>query len=188
MQLQRALVGAVIGGVIGVLILIGAYFLAGAEHTALAIVVAILVGLGVRTMVATKGHASYARGALAAVVALAAFVGGKMVVAGIAAGQTDTGIQRSNSPAPPPAAKEELGAGDESTAANLPAETAVHADQGHAPLSPPDANRPPMAPKIKLAYSPWDFLWLSVAALVAYELGRGSGTAPASPAIDPEST
>ena len=29
---------------------------------------------------------------------------------------------------------------------------------------------------MKQAFSTWDFIWLSVAALVAYELGRGSGT------------
>jgi hypothetical protein len=32
---------------------------------------------------------------------------------------------------------------------------------------------------IQPSYSPWDFAWFSVAMLVAYELGRGTGAATA---------
>ena len=64
--------------------LIAAYFFIGTEHTAVAIVVALLVGLGVRAMVATKGHPSYARGVLTALIAMATFLGGKYIVVEIA--------------------------------------------------------------------------------------------------------
>ena len=57
MQLGKALVGAVIGGAIGIGLLVAAYFLFRTEHTGLAILVAVCVGLGVRAMAATKGHA-----------------------------------------------------------------------------------------------------------------------------------
>jgi len=39
-----------------------------------------------------------------------------------------------------------------------------------------------MRTPIKPGYSTWDFVWFSVAMLVAYELGRGTGAATAAAA------
>ena len=87
MQLKNALIGAIVGGLIGIGVLVAAFMFFGAQHTALALVVAVLVGVGVRAMVSTKGHASYLRGAITALVAIAAFVGGNFVVAKFAQSQ-----------------------------------------------------------------------------------------------------
>jgi hypothetical protein len=211
MQFTRALVGAVIGGAVGAAMLVAAYFLFGSEHTALAIVVALLVGVGVRMMVTTRGHASYVRGALTAVLAIAAFMVGKFVVAEIASRQIVTFAQQpvraSLPPAPAGEASDEQGAAEESpateeqgTAAESAATDAQAATEEQASASSEalgeqagemtlqqrevagesvqlraegPVRRPPRA---QYAFSTWDFIWLSVAALVAYELGRGSGT------------
>jgi hypothetical protein len=191
MQFKRSLTGAVIGGAIGIAILMAAHFLFGTEHTALAIVVALAVGFGVRSMVSTRGHASYARGALTALLAIAAFVGGKLVIAEVAARQMTAFAQqpvRPSDPAPQPSEPADAQPAGESSdsassAVSEPAEPAQRdvqlSDQSERPrIGEPLRNRPPA----KVALSTWDFIWLTVAALVAYELGRGSGT---SQLVDP---
>jgi hypothetical protein len=57
-------------------------------------------------------------------------------------------------------------------------------DQGAAPppSTEPEAREIPIAgaprnPRPQ-EFSTWDFVWLCISALIGYELGRGSGTAP----------
>src|SRR5438477_333118 len=83
MQFGKALLGAIIGAVIGLVLLLAAYRFFAWDGFWLAVPFAIVTGLGVRVMVATGGH-SYARGALTAVLALAAYYGGWRLVAMIA--------------------------------------------------------------------------------------------------------
>jgi hypothetical protein len=171
MQFKNALIGAIVGGLIGIGVLVAAFMFFGTQHTALALVVAVLVGVGVRMMVATKGHTSYMRGALTALVAILAFVGGNILVAKVAQSQivANAAAPRQTA-APAPVADAEA---EESPAVAVePAEAAVE-------------TRPTMAApargvrgSLKSAYTTWDVIWLSVAMLVAYEFGRGSGTGP----------
>ncbi len=170
MQLGRALVGAIVGGALGVAALVGVYFLFGLEHTWFAVVVALLAGLGVRAMVVTKGHASYVRGALTALVAIAAFVGGKLLVVEVAKLQSAKASQAAR---PVVAQSEDAeGTASESTSSAEPAE------------APPLVIETPRAAegavgkvRVRNELSTWDFIWMSVAALIAYELGRGSAMA-----------
>ena len=53
MQLGKSLVGAIIGAAVGIAVLVGVHMLTGWDKAWLAILVAILTGLGVRMMVAT---------------------------------------------------------------------------------------------------------------------------------------
>jgi hypothetical protein len=154
--------------------LVAAYFLFGSEHTGFAILVAFLVGFCVRAMATTKGHASYVRGALTALVAIAAFVGGKFIVAEIATRQMIANAAQPLrvSSAPPEQADQDAAnataeatseSGDEATRDEVARSTAGGAQR--------------RTPRGNTSFSTWDFIWLSVAALIAYELGRGSGTA-----------
>lgn len=181
MQLKNALIGAVVGGLIGVGVLVAAFMFFGVQHTALALVVAALVGGGVRAMASTKGHASYVRGALTALVAIAAFVGGNIVVAKVAQSQMAANAAQPMLPAKTLEQKSEVATDD--TAAEAPAEPVAEAMEVRRTGLP--AGSGVRGPK-KSDYSPMDFILLSVAALIAYELGRGSGTSPAINTTSPE--
>jgi hypothetical protein len=195
MHFKSALLGAVIGGAVGIGVLVAAYFLFGADHMALAVVVAILTGLGVRLRVATKGHASYARGALTALLALIAFLGGKFLVAEIASRQaTVSVIDAPKQPSSPPAAADateqasgtdeaDTEATDESAAVEIQRQR-DRASVGQRPAFGDASRRQPL----KDSFAPADYLWLFAAALIAYELGRGSGMAPPTVAATPEPT
>ena len=74
MQLGKSLVGALVGGAVGIAALIGIHMLTGWDKAWLAILVAIITGVGVRWAANTTGHASYARGALTALIAILAFL------------------------------------------------------------------------------------------------------------------
>jgi hypothetical protein len=171
MQLGRAIIGAIIGGAIGVAILI-AIQATGYDQTWLAIIVALLTGLGVRAMTSTKGHASYLRGALTAILALAAFFGGTLLFSEMA---TRGMFAREMTVAPKVAIEDE--------------DVDVVDDDGDVGVVEERLEtRPPLAvdanarqPRAAQPASPWDFVWLTIAALVAYELGRGT-SAPARPA------
>jgi hypothetical protein len=213
---QNTLIGAIVGGLIGIGVLIAAFMFFEVQHTALAIVVAVLVGLGVRSMVSTKGHASYLRGALTALVAVAAFVGGNIVVAKVAQSQLSANASKPMNPTPLPersleSATEEVeveeagatdtaeAAGDEATDADAAeAEETPAADGQATDEQAAEATSEPVAAETmeaveivqqtnlpmgkgmrgpqKSDYRPMDFILFSVAMLIAYELGRGSGT------------
>jgi len=179
MQFKKSLVGALVGGAIGVGVLVAAFFLFGTQHTSFALVIAVLVGLGVRMMVSTKGHASYLRGALTALIAVAAFVGGNFLVAQLARSQMAANASRPSRVAAPPQ-QEDGAANDEATVEQdqLPVEEEGEAMAARGTDRVGVLMRTPIQP----SYSPWDFAWFSVAMLVAYELGRGTGAATAADA------
>ena len=178
MQFKNALVGAVVGG--GGRhwrVDRGLFSLRSRSHTAFAIVVAILVGMGVRTCVATKGHVSYARGAMTALLAIVAFVGGKFIVAEIASRQVAKDMVKVVGTPPL----------NQSDVLMIPMREA-EIKRGTIATPRCRCERPnrrrarhigavPRGPRGTTPFSTWDFLWLFAAALVAYELGRGSGTA-----------
>ena len=169
MQFGKTLVGAIIGAALGIGLLIAVYLLAGIDKMWMAIPVAILTGLGVRMVAATSGHASYLRGAITVVLAMAAYLGGLAVTRAVANHRAAT-VSKAN---PPRAAVEEPGApGDaksEEPAADAPPVNAPPVAPAPTDLS---AHRPAMPNQ---PISTWDFISLAVAALVAYELGRGTG-------------
>jgi hypothetical protein len=198
MQLKNAVIGALVGGAIGIGFLIAAYFLFGADHMALAIVVAILTGVGVRMSAATKGRASYARGAITALLAILAFVGGKFLVAAIAGQQATASVITSpKNPVPPPKAEDqvttegETAEAAESENATTEAEETTDAAQIQMERSAdrtPVLGDVPRGQPLKDSFSVTDYIWLFGAALIAYELGRGSGIAPTAVVATPEPT
>lgn len=168
MQLGKSLIGAAVGGALGIGLLVVVYLLGIRDYSWLAIPVALLTGLGVRWMVATYRQPSYARGALTGVLALAAFVLGNYVVAQVAMRQA----LAARAPAEGGDDSEQVDGDNESRAA-------VGVDM---PIVPVRDEQRMAGGDLRMrvparAFSTMDFIWLSVAALVAYELGRGSGSA-----------
>jgi hypothetical protein len=172
MQLGKTLVGAIIGAALGVGLLVIVYLQFGKDNMWMAIPVAILTGLGVRLMIARTGQASYARGALTVLIALGAYLGGLQVTSAFAnrkAADLAKGVvhtETDTKDAEPGDTK-----GPEDAAAQPPAPP----EQKAGPNTPMPAMGEPRRPQLPKTFSTWDFLALAVAALVAYELGRGSG-------------
>jgi hypothetical protein len=165
MQLGKTLVGAIIGAALGIGLMVAANKLFQLDAVWLAIPVAILTGLGVRMMVSTTGHASYLRGAITGILALAAYLGGvgvqKMVVS------------QADALRPPVVTQPTAPAEGEEDDPAEPAEAAPPAPVQQAPMPVRDVRGAPRAGG--QAQNPLDFVWLGIAALIAYELGRGSG-------------
>jgi hypothetical protein len=170
MQFGKTLVGAIIGAALGIGLLVAVYRLFGIDKMWMAIPVAVLTGLGVRMAVATRGHASYLRGAITVLLAMGAYLGGLAITKAYANHQAENVAKSS----PPRVASEEPGEpGDAKVEAAAPEAPPVNV--------PPTATANPTLARRSAAppqFSTWDFLSLAVAALVAYELGRGSGVTP----------
>src|ERR1043166_9337125 len=105
MQFGKTLVGAIIGGALGIGLLILVYLQFGIDKMWMAIPVAVLTGLGVRMVVATSGHASYLRGAITKAVAnhKAETVAKANPPRAAAAEPGEAGDAKSEEPAPGPA-------------------------------------------------------------------------------------
>jgi len=163
MQFGKALIGALVGGVLGIGVLVLIHSLTGWDKYWLAIPVALLTGLGVRWMVSTKGHPSYARGALTAVVAMLAFFAWYPIMAQI--------TTRKSIAQPVVIEREDA---DDDAEADAPAD-------GGATVEPVRMEEPaPMGDAAmrnarQQEISAWDIISLCLAAFIAYELGRGSG-------------
>jgi hypothetical protein len=192
MQLAKALLGAIIGAVVGIVLLIVVYLTTGRDWTWLAIPFALVTGLGVRMFVDTKGHASYVRGAMTLAFALAAYIGGWLLVAPIVMARAKA-IEK---PAVDAAANQEPGAEDSKDADAADTESkdeeGKDADTTDAAALPKVVVRPADSGVARAAtprpvnYSPTDIICLAIAALVAYELGRGSGASV--PSVPPPSS
>jgi hypothetical protein len=165
MQLGKAIVGAIIGAVLGIGLLIAVYLFFGVDKMWMAIPVAILTGLGVRTMAVTSGNASYLRGALTVLVAMGAYLGGLAVTKAVANHRAEKAAQA----APAPRSEEPADAGDAKEG-----QPAADAKAIEAPVAAPIKMDPSHRVSLPTSFSTWDFLSLAVAALVAYELGRGT--------------
>ena len=173
MQLGKSLLGGIIGAAVGIGLLLAVHRLFGIDKVWLAVPFALITGLGVRMLVNTSGHASYVRGALTMVLALAGYIGGWYLVAQVA-------MVRANAPLPkavsaavqqPDAKPGDAEATDEAVPAEQPQAAAI-AEGGQGA-----AKTRPRAPKV--FGSNWDMVWLAVAALAAYKIGRGTGTSTA---------
>lgn len=173
MQFGKTLVGAIIGAALGIGLLIAVYLAFGIDKMWMAIPVALLTGLGVRMVAATSGRASYLRGAITVLLAMGAYLGGLAVTKAVANHRSQT-VPKQN---PARVASEEPGDPGQ-TKAEEPAANAPPADLPTAPAKTDSAARRPSMPQ---PINTWDFLSLAVAALVAYELGRGTGGARSEP-------
>src|SRR6476659_9945218 len=158
MQFGKTLVGAIVGAALGIGLLIAVYLLAGIDKMWMAIPVAILTGLGVRMVAATSGHASYLRGAITVVLAMAAYLGGLAITRAVA-NHRAAAVSKANpprvaadEPAAPGDAKADEQPGAEAPPVNAPPVAPARSDlSAHRPAMP---NQP---------ISTWDFISLAVA-------------------------
>jgi hypothetical protein len=188
MQLGKSFVGALVGGAVAIAALIGIHMATGWDKAWLAILVAIVTGLGVRWAAETHGHASYARGALTALIAILAFLAWYPIQAQITVrGNVAKPILPDSRAAAPAAADVEEAT--ESPAPSDADQAAVPAETDAAPVATAAAQPAGESTAVvpgglarprSQQFSTWDFLWLCFAGLIAYELGRG--TAPAASA------
>ena len=184
MQLGKTLVGAVIGGLVGVAVCVAITKLTGWDKMWLAIPVALLTGIGVRWLVDTRGHASYARGALTAVIAVAAYflsfwASAMITTQGAAAREINAQAadrQATDDAANDDAADEADGeAGESDGKADDAAAEPANEAAGAAPAT--SEQRPGLPGRVGQRApdrSPWEYIALGIAALIAYQLGRGS--------------
>jgi hypothetical protein len=180
MQFGKSLLGAILGAVVGTAFLFAIYRFSDGFWSAIPF--AIIMGLGVRMVATTAGHASYARGALTMILALAAYIGGLSLVAKVANATANAPLKKS-------AAATAAMSGDK---AGEDAKDGESKESAPAPEMQPQTTQGPSAGSRFAAsqqFSPWNFIWLAVAALVAYEMGRGSDatvahtTEPPQPAL-----
>jgi hypothetical protein len=169
MQLGKTIVGAIIGAVLGILLLLVVNLVFRLDQTWLAIPVAILVGLGVRMMVSTTGHPSYLRGAITGLLALATYIAGWPVVAQVAT------MKAESKPAVVAADTADAAEAGDEEATETPAEAPTPAPARPRAVGAANEVRKPLMPQ---ETSPWDLVFLGIAALIAYELGRGTGGKP----------
>ncbi len=175
MQLGKSLLGGIIGAAVGIGLLLAVYRVFGIDKGWLAIPFAIVTGLGVRAMVSTSGHASYFRGALTMLLALAGYIGGWYLAASMA--QARANAMTLKPVAVDQKSTEAAGGGSKEEAAPAPPPPSSIDSEALAPSS-----RRSMAPKG--AMSTFDIICLAIAALVAYELGRGSGISAPAPTAE----
>lgn len=181
MQLGKSLVGALVGGAVGIVALIAIHMLTGWDKAWLAILVAIITGAGVRWIADTRGHASYARGALTALIAILAFLAWYPIQAKITIGTASVAkpivADRTKAEATEPRDTTDEAATEDAEEPAEPASTPA-ADEAAQPNAGEGGLARAVPPRLPAQqFSTWDFLWLCIAGLIAYELGRG--TAPA---------
>lgn len=168
--LGPAVLGGIIGAAVGVglnVVLEGAFLGRRIEASWFPVVIGVLTGLGVRLANLHHMERSYARGAVSALIALAAIVASSFAIKEVMA-RRETQAKATPAAAAPEADADE--AADEAGGA---------ADEAAAPeTSDREAARGPVGvvagpPKGPNDINPWQFVFMALGALVAYELGRG---------------
>jgi hypothetical protein len=176
MQAERSGLGpAVLGGVVGAAVGVGLHTVletgmlgTRVEAPWFAVVIGILTGLGVRMANRHHMERSYARGAISGLIALAAIVASSFAVKEVMSrreGQPKTGL--------PEVAKADAVADEADDAdADATEELAAEAERPAARTERPAGmvGAPKGGPS---DLNPWQFVFMAVGGLVAYELGRG---------------
>lgn len=167
-----------LGGIVGAAVGVGLHTLLETgmlgkpiEASWFAIVIGLLTGLGVRQANRTHMERSYLRGAISGIIALAAIYGSTVLIAEVAK-------KRDKAVAAKPTAtagesdevSDDAADGDEAAVAE--AETpAADADRTMNPALAGGVVGNPRAGDL----NPWQFVFMALGALVAYEFGRGVG-------------
>ena len=174
MGVGPTLLGGVVGAAVGVAlhtVLETGMLGKPVEASWFAIVIGLLTGLGVRQANRTHMERSYLRGALAGLIALAAIYGSTAVIAEVMK-KRDQAMKSKPAAAADEAVEKEGDATttDETTTAEAEA-PAKEADRTINPALAGGVVGNPRAGDL----NPWQFVFMALGALVAYELGRGVG-------------
>lgn len=175
-----------LGGVVGAAVGVGLHTLLETgmlgkpvEASWFAIVIGLLTGLGVRQANRTHMERSYLRGAISGIIALAAIYGSTVLIAEI---MKKRDLAVATKPAASAAADEDEGDDANDATATADAETPID-EMGERSLNPAlgDAN---VVGARAGAMNPWQFVFMALGALVAYEFGRGAGAPQAAEPTD----
>ena len=175
----------VLGGVVGAAVGVGLHTLLETgllgkpiEASWFAIIIGLLTGVGVRQANRQHMERSYLRGAISGIVALAAIYGSTVIIAEVMK-KRDVSIAAK----PAAAAADNAATGDEAT------DNATASAEGPVEQTTEEATNPALAsmgtmPTRTSDLNPWQFVWMAIGALVAYELGRGAGTPKTAEPVD----
>jgi len=174
----------VIGGIVGAAVGVGLHVLLETgilgtpayEAPWFAVIIGLLTGVGVRW--ANKHHMerSYARGAVSAIIALGAIVLSTFLVAKVMANRDALAAKKPITGAAAPDAAEAEDAADGEAAGEAAAQP-PRAEPGPAGLTG-RVGRPAGPDELR----PWEFIFMALGALVAYEFGRGIDRSKRAPA------
>lgn len=204
MNVRRSLIGIALGALVGIGAQVAIEGVAHLEATWAPLLIGLLVGFGARKADASSSSGvSYVRGALAAAVALGAIVCGPYLVARVRAAFSPRVITHAAPHVDPGPGENDADnnaengdgsddAGDAQTGSPVgPATVATGVQGGRGATGGPaapgvnqqpgveDVNRGPLDDAVSLAHRPdqfsvWQFVFMAVGTLLAYELARGT--------------
>lgn len=166
-----------LGGVVGAAVGVGLHTLLETgllgkpvEASWFAVIIGLLTGVGVRQANRLHMERSYLRGAISGIVALAAIYGSTVIIAEI---MKKRDVSIAAKPAAAAVDEEAEGEGEAAdgaaAAGDEPAEETADSSQnsGLAGMGTMQTRASDL--------NPWQFVWMALGALVAYEFGRGAG-------------
>ena len=170
MHVLNWLFGGIVGGAVGAAAWVAIEYTTQSEFAWMAWPVGLLVGWGVHKFAAADTRGGFLRGALAALLALAAVLGAGWSKAEILTKQA----ARASNAAVGVTVSETDGSGEGEVAAAI--------DRVSIDIEEPAAGflNGPLESKPRNAFQDLNMLWLCLAALTAYVVGKGSGTGVAS--------
>lgn len=173
MGVGPTLLGGIVGAVVGVAlhtVLETGMLGKPIEASWFAIIIGLLTGLGVRQANRTHMERSYLRGAISGVIALAAIYGSTAVIAVVMK-------NRDQAIASKPTASADVAedsADDADSDATTTAEAETPAEENDRSINPAFAGGVVGNPRAG-DLNPWQFVFMALGTLVAYEFGRGVG-------------
>jgi hypothetical protein len=174
MGLGPTLVGGAIGAVAGMVLHLIVELTTGLEAPWFAVVIGLLTGLGVhQANKSLAGRVSYARGALAAAIALAAIVGSTPLISMVAKGREREAAAAVHSEGRDVAQDVAASDADGSETDGEPADRADDRARAVSQIGELTEHQGrPMRQEINV----WQFLFMAVGTFIAYEFGRGTGS------------
>jgi hypothetical protein len=193
--LGSALLGGIIGAAVGVglnVVLETGMLGTRVEASWFAVVIGVLTGFGVRMACRGCMERNYARGAVAGLIALAAIVASSFAIREVMKRREVAPSSVAKAPAEKADGASDAGESDDDAAADAAIEEPANDDRAAKSPRPVAIGAGP--PKGPSDLNPWQFVFMALGGLVAYELGRGADPSkradvadgqPAPPATDP---
>jgi hypothetical protein len=183
--LETIAMRVLLGGIIGATVAVAAWL--GLEHVTqmnlgwLSCGVGVITGYCVHRAAGPNSGGSFVRGGLSVVLALVAIVGGQQIYAKVMEANADKALA--------------VVVASETAAEKAQDDTAENSIVPSQQSTPIDERRPanvgtgPVSmPTLRKTISEWDMLWMCLAALAAYIVGKGrNGVLPPAPADEPQS-
>jgi hypothetical protein len=174
---MRILFGGIIGAAVAVAVWLGLEHVTQMDLGWLSCGVGVITGYCVHRAAGPDSGGSFVRGGLSVLLALVAIVGGRQVYAKVMEANMDKapGITVASEPGATKALDDTSGDSTVTSQRSSPLEERRTAPVGMGPISKPSLNR---------SFSQWDMLWMCLAALAAYIVGKGRDEALPPAALD----